>query len=152
MRPAVTNGRGRDDHGSGIVEFTWLCLLLVVPMVYLLLAAMDVQRASYGATAASRAAGRAFVLSPDEATAHSRAQSAAQVALADQGVEWSAAGLTVSCSPRPDHCLSPGSLVTVDVTVQQAVPLAGPLMEGAEPSVRVSSSHAEPYGTFREDR
>ncbi len=145
------NHRGR-ERGSGIVEFTWLCLLLLVPLVYLLLAVMDVQRASYGAAAASRAAGRAFVLSPDETTGRSRALAAVQVALADQGVDVSTADLAVSCSPRPDDCLSSGSLVSVDVTVQQAVPLAGLLVGAAAPSVRVSSSHAEPYGTFREDR
>ena len=142
--------RGR-ERGSGIVEFTWLCLLLLVPLVYLLLAVMNVQQASYGASAASRAAGRAFVLSPDSTTAQARAESAARVALDDQEVEWSTASLSVSCAPRPDDCLSPGSTVTVDVTVQQAVPLTGPLFDAA-PSVRVSSSHAEPYGTFREAR
>nr|MBA2738363.1 hypothetical protein [Nocardioidaceae bacterium] len=61
--------RARSERGSALVEFTWLCLLLLVPMVYLLLAAMDVQRASYAATAASRAAGRAYVLAPDTASA-----------------------------------------------------------------------------------
>ena len=142
----------RTDRGTAVVEFTWLCLLLLVPLVYLLLAVMDVQRASYAATAASRAAGRAFVLSPDVATARLRAEAAARVALADQGVAWNDAALSVSCAPDPEGCLSPGSLVTVDVVVQQAVPLAGSLLDAAAPSVRVSSSHAEPYGTFREVR
>ena len=144
--------RRRDDRGAGVVEFTWLFLLLLVPLVYLLLAAMEVQQASYGATAASRAAGRAYVLAPDEATARARADTAARVALADQGIDWATSSLSVTCSPNPDECLSPGSLVTVDVTVQQAVPLAGPFLGASAPSVRVSSSHAEPYGTFREDR
>lgn len=142
----------RADHGTAVVEFTWLFLLLLVPLVYLLLAVMDVQRASYAVTSASRAAGRAFVLSPDVATARVRAEAAARVALADQGVDWSDAALSVSCTPDPAECLSPGSLVTVDVVVQQAVPMAGPLLGAAAPSVRVSSSHAEPYGTFREVR
>ncbi len=149
---SAPRGEPRGDGGSGVVEFTWLCLLLLVPLVYLLLAVMDVQRASYGATAASRAAGRAFVLAPDVTTAHARAESAARVALADQGVDWSTANLTVSCTPRPDECLSPGSRVSVGVSVQQAVPLSGPLGEGVAPSVRVGSTHAEPYGTFREAR
>lgn len=158
MSPAVRMGRPRspsvppDQRGTAVVEFTWLCLLLLVPLVYLLLAVMDVQRASFGAAAASRAAGRAYVLAPDAATGQARAESAARVALADQGVEWSRADLMISCIPRPDDCLSPGSLVTVGVSVQQPVPVAGWLGEGVAPSVRVDSSHAEPYGTFREDR
>ncbi len=144
--------RRRCEDGSALVEFSWLCVLLLVPMVYLLLAVMDVQRASYAATAASRAAGRAYVLSPDDATARARAEAAARVALTDQGVSWWTAGLSVSCTPDPLACLAPGSLVTVDVSVQQAVPLAGPFAGASAPSIRVSSSHSEPYGTFREVR
>ncbi|CAN5697002.1 hypothetical protein BH24ACT11_BH24ACT11_12710 [soil metagenome] len=144
--------RVRDDSGTAVVEFIWLCLLLLVPIVYLLLAAMDVQRASYAATAASRSAGRAYVLAPDTTTANARAATAAQVALADQGVSWSTADLSVRCNPDPAACLSPGSLVTVNVSVQQPVPLSGPLAGASAPSVRVSSSHTEPYGTFREAR
>lgn len=37
-----------------IAQFTWLCLLLVVPMVYLLLAATDVQSAAYGVRRGAR--------------------------------------------------------------------------------------------------
>jgi Flp pilus assembly protein TadG len=140
-----------DERGSGVVEFTWLCLLLLVPMVYLLLAVMDVQRASYAASAASRAAGRAYVLAPDEAAARARAEASAQVALSDQGIDWSAAVMQVSCTPDPAACLAPGSMVTVDVTVRQAIPMTGG-WAGGPPSVRVSSMHSEPYGTYREAR
>ena len=140
-----------DEQGSGVVEFTWLCLLLLVPMVYLLLGVMDVQRASYAASAASRAAGRAYVLAPDEAAARVRAEASARVALSDQGIPWSAAVLQVSCTPYPAACLSPGSTVTIDVTVRQAIPLTGGWASNP-PSVRVSSVHAEPYGTYREAR
>ena len=82
-----------------MVEFTWLVLLLLVPLVYLLLAVFDVQRASYGAAAASRSAGRAFVLAPDQQTAYARAEDAARVALADQGVDAPAAGVVVTLQP-----------------------------------------------------
>ena len=144
--------RSRDDRGSAVVEFVWLVLLLLVPLVYLLLAVFDVQRASYGAAAASRAAGRAFVLAPDQQTAYVRAQAAAKVALADQGVDASAAGVQVSCSPTPAQCLTPGSMITVAVTVQQPIPLTPDVLGDPGPTVRVSSSHVEPYGTFREAR
>ncbi len=142
----------RDDRGSGVVEFTWLCLLLLVPLVYLLIGATEVQQAAYGATAASRAAGRAYVLAPDETAAQRQATAAAQVALADQGIDWGSADLTVSCRPDPAACLAPGSLVTVDVTVRQPLPVVGSVLGPAAPTVRVASSHAEPYGSFREPR
>ncbi len=145
-------GERAGQRGSGVVEFTWLVILLLVPLVYLLLAVFDVQRASYGAAAASRAAGRAFVLAPDQATAYVRAESAARVALSDQGVEMGAASVQVTCDPAPDHCLTPGSTITVLVTVQQPVPLTPDVFGGSTPTVHVASTHAEPYGTFREAR
>lgn len=144
--------RCRNERGSGVVEFSWLVLLLLVPLVYLLLAVFDVQRASYGAAAASRAAGRAFVLAPDQATGYARAESAARVVLADQGVDAAAASVDVACSPTPGACLTPGSTITVAVTVQQPVPLVPDVFGSSSPTVRVRSSHAEPYGTFREAR
>lgn len=144
--------RRRDEQGSAVVEFVWLVLLLLVPLVYLLLAVFDVQRASYGAAAASRSAGRAFVLAPDQPTAYARAEAAARVALDDQGIDWSASGLEVRCSPAPDQCLTPGSVITVAVTVQQPVPLVPDVFGASSPSLRVSSTHVEPYGTFREAR
>lgn len=146
--------RARPGHerGSAAVEFVWLVLLLMVPLVYLLIAVFDVQRAAYGASAASRAAGRAFVLAPDQQTAYARADAAARVALADQDVEWAAADVLVSCAPSPAACLAPGSTITVAVTVQQPVPLVPDVLGSSGPTVRVSSRHVEPYGTFREGR
>ena len=41
------------ERGSAIVEFHFLGLLLLVPLVYVLLAVLDVQRASYGVTGRS---------------------------------------------------------------------------------------------------
>jgi len=143
---------GAGERGSAVVEFIWLVLLLLVPLVYLLLAVFDVQRASFGAAAASRSAGRAFVLAPDQSTAVSRAEAAAQVALADQDVDWATVGMQISCSPSPGQCLTPGSTITVAVTVQQPVPLAPDVFGDHRPTVQVTSSHVEPYGTFREAR
>jgi len=152
MRPRPRLRPRRDDSGTALVEFVWLGLLLTVPLVYLLLAAFDVQRAAYGASAASRAAGRAFVLSPDQDTAYARAEAAAQVALSDQGVEATHSVLTVTCSPDPARCLAPGSLITASVTVQQPLPIAPAVFGSSAASVRVASTHVEPYGTFREAR
>ena len=60
--------------------------------------------------------------------------------------------LSVSCSPDPDRCLSSGSTVTVVVTVQQPLPLVPSVLGGNAPTIRLTSTHVEPYGTFREDR
>ncbi len=64
----------RDEAGNAIVEFTWLGILLLVPLVYILLAVFDVQRGAFAVTTASRAAGRAFSLaeSPEEGRRRTR--------------------------------------------------------------------------------
>ncbi|MDQ3276625.1 MAG: hypothetical protein M3Q39_16745 [Actinomycetota bacterium] len=144
--------RPRAEHGSALVEVTWLTLLLLVPLVYFVLSVFDVQRAAFGTSAAARAAGRAYVLSPDQQTAHQRALEAASVALRDQGLDLSAADLRISCEPSASACLQPGSVVTVSLDVEVALPLMPDVFAGQPPSIRVGSEHRAPYGTFREAR
>ena len=64
--------RRRSDEGSAIVEFVWLGILLLVPLIYIVVAVFEVQRTAYAASAAARSAGRAFVTSPTEASAQAR--------------------------------------------------------------------------------
>lgn len=142
----------RDESGTALVEFVWLGLLLLVPLVYLMVSVSEVQRAAYGTSTASRAAGRAFILSPDASTGHARAVSAARVALADQGVDEDAIDIDIECAPDPDDCLVPESTVTVVVSVRQRLPLAPDVLGGSAPAITVDSTHTEPYGTFREVR
>jgi hypothetical protein len=141
--------RSRDQAGSAIVEVTWLTLLLLVPLVYLLLTVFEVQRAAFGVDAATRAAGRAFVLAPDEATARRHAHDVASTAMRDHGVVIGAEALRVRCH---DGCLQPGSAVTVSLDTQVRLPLVPDWFGDFEPSVRVSAEHEVPYGTFRESR
>lgn len=130
---------------------TWLAILLLVPLVYIVLAVHDVQRHAFAATAAARAAGRAFVLAPDLEQAAARARAAAEVALADQDVDAGDVDLRFSCRPAGD-CLAPGSVVRVEVHTQVALPLVPTALGDDVPSIRVDARHAVPYGTFREDR
>ena len=94
------DARRHDEQGSALVEFVWLAMLLLVPLVYLLLAVFDVQRASFGAAAASRAAGRAYALAATDDEGLRRARDAATVALDDQGVT-EPVDLRVTCEPAP---------------------------------------------------
>ena len=142
----------RGEQGSALVEVVWLSVLLLVPVVYLLLTAFDVQRAAYGVSGAARAAARAYSLSPDEGSAPARARAAAAVALQDQRIPATDVALTVSCRPTPGNCLAPGSSISVDVRYQVPLPLAPQALGGGRPSVRVEASHTVEYGTYREDR
>lgn len=145
--------RRSTETGTALVEVTWLSILLLVPLLYVVLAVFEVQRAAFAVNAATRAAGRAYTLAPSEAQAPARAHAAAQVALADQGLGMAAAVLETTCQPDPGDCLSPGSVIRVRMTYQVALPLIpDALGGGGTPSVRVEADATMPYGTFREDR
>ena len=141
----------RDEAGSAIVEFVWLGLLMLVPLVYILLAVFDAQRASYATSAAARSAGRAFVTAPNQATAYDRAQNAARLAFADQGIAGDPR-LVIRCRPNPNACLAPGSMVEAEVRTSVALPLIPSALGKQAPSISVRATHKAPYGTFREAR
>lgn len=144
--------RRRDERGSALVEVTWLSILLLVPLLYVVLAVFQVQRAAFGVTAATRAAGRAYTLAPSEADAAGRARAAAAVALEDQGASPSRAMTHLTCTPDPRNCLSPGSVIHVRTTYPVPLPLVPDALGGNTPTIRVESEHSVPYGSFREDR
>ena len=141
----------RSESGTVLVEVTWLAILLLVPLVYVVLSVFAVQRAAFAATAAARSAGRAYVTAPSLADAEARARAAGEVALADQGVDGAGTTMSVGCRPA-GACLSPGSIVHVEVRAQVPLPLLPPVFGDQPPSIRVEAEHTVPYGTFREDR
>ncbi|KHL19600.1 hypothetical protein CLV56_2841 [Mumia flava] len=131
-----------------MVETVWLGLVLLVPLVYVILAVAEVQSAAYGASAAARSAGRAYVLAPDVASAGERARAAARLSLADHGIVEATTDLTCTGGP----CLSPGSSVDVTVTTSVDLPFIPDVLGGARGAVTVRGEHTVPYGRFREDR
>jgi hypothetical protein len=122
----------------------------MVPLVYVVLTVVTVQRHAYGATEAARSAARAFVLSPDVQTARARALDAARLAMHDQGVELDSKDLIISCDPAPESCLQPGSTVEVRLDLHVRLPLVPTVLGHHPASVAVEASHVEPYGTYRE--
>jgi hypothetical protein len=148
LRPVLRRG----EDGTALVEATWLVLLLLVPLIYVLVAVFDVQRASYGVSGAARAAARAYSLAPDEGSAPARARAAANVALRDQRIAADQVELVVRCRPTPGNCLSPGSVINVELRHQVRLPLAPAALGGDAPSFRVAASSTVAYGTYREDR
>jgi hypothetical protein len=142
----------RNERGTALVEVTWLSILLLVPLLYVVLAVFDVQRSAFALDAANRAAGRAYTLSPSQAEAVTRARAAAAVAMADQGLDLGAASVIVSCRPDPRACLSPGSVVQVRMTLAVDLPLMPDALGAQTPSIRVHAEQSVPYGTFRERR
>ncbi|HSJ20609.1 MAG TPA: hypothetical protein VK964_08555 [Nocardioidaceae bacterium] len=144
--------RVRTERGSGVVEFTWLAILLMVPLLYIVLTVFEVQRAAFATSTAARAAGRAFTQAPGEVAAHGHAARAVALALRDQDLEVDRRALAVRCTPDPANCLAPGSVVSVSVAYPVPLPLLPAVLGGQRPSIRVESEHTIPYGTYREDR
>lgn len=140
------NIRG-DDSGNAMVEFTFLAVLLFVPLVYVILAVFDVQRAAYGASAAVREAGRAYVGASTTAEAEQRAEDAARVALADQGLELAPGQLRITCSADP--CLTPGAVVTVTLDADVALPWVPVLGDRPAAAVAVTARHDAVVDAFR---
>ncbi len=137
-------------RGTATIEFIWLSILLLVPLLYVLVAVFDTQRAAFGTSAASRAAARAFLQAPDVATGERRARSAALLAMTDQGVDG--ATVRIACLPTSADCLSPGSSVRVFVQATQRLPLTPSVLGENIGAITVDSTHTQPYGTYRADR
>ncbi len=144
--------RSGDQRGSALVEFAWLAILLMVPLLYVVLTVFEVQRAAFGVSSAARSAGRAFTQSPSEDVAFDHAAAAVGLALEDQHLDVGRRSLDVRCAPTPTNCLAPGSAVTVTVAYPVPLPLLPSILGGQRPSIRVEAQHTVPYGTFREDR
>ncbi len=141
----------REESGSAVIEFVWLAILLLVPLLYIVLGAFETQRTAYAASAAARSAGRAFVTAPDQSSAYVRARAAARLAFTDQRLD-SAPELRISCRPDPRDCLTPGSVVVARVHSSVALPLMPAALGSDTPSIGVDAVHEAPYGSFREAR
>jgi Flp pilus assembly protein TadG len=138
--------RLRGDDGSALVEFTYLAVLLMVPLVYVLLTVFQVQRAAFGVTEAARQAGRAYATADTAAAGQVRAEAAASIALADQGLELDGPlVITATAGVAPD------SRVTTTVVHRVTLPLLGGLFGGAvPPNIPVRATHVEHVDRFKD--
>ena len=74
------------ERGSAIVEFVFVAVLVLVPLVYFIVAVASVQRSVLAVTQAAREAGRAFATADSTADGVDRARAAVRLALGDQGL------------------------------------------------------------------
>jgi len=122
--------RGRDERGSAVVEFVFLGVLLLVPVVYLVLTVGRLQGGSFAVVGAADQAAKVYVDAPTPQDADARARAAVRVALADFGFSEEQATVDIACSAA---CLAPGSTVTVVVSLDVPLPLI-PAIAGTHPS------------------
>ena len=145
-RSCGPGGQRRDQRGTALIEFTWLALLLMLPVIYLVIAVFDAQRTAYGASDAARAAARAYSLAGSTGAGEARGRTAAALALRDQGVQDPP---EVSFSCVGGDCFAPGASVRVVVETRADLPLV-PTFGGTPPSVRVTAVQQVPFGAFVE--
>jgi hypothetical protein len=143
---ALGRGPHACDEGRAIVEFVFLGVLVLVPLIYLVVTVGRVQAASFSATTAAREAGRAFTTSTSDADALPRARAAAALSFADFGFT-DATAVEVACDGNP--CLRPDGRVTATASIEVALPLVPAFLDGALPlSVPVSSTHVATVDRF----
>lgn len=144
--PRVISRTRRRDDGRAIVEFIFLGVLLLLPLVYLVLTAARLQAASFSASLAGREAGRAFVTAVSDDEALARARSAAALAFEDFAFTEDAR-LGVTCDGSP--CLRPEGVVTSTATVVVQLPLIPDFVADHLPaSVTISSTHVASVDRF----
>jgi hypothetical protein len=141
--------RLHDEDGSSIVEFTFLSVLFMVPLLYLLLTVFQVQRAAYATTAATREAARAFVTAESEGVAFDRAYAAAGISLADHDLSLDAGAMGIECTSG-SPCLAPGSRVMVAMEVEVPLPFVPALWDGSfAAAVPVRATHVQVVDRYR---
>lgn len=129
------------ERGSALVEFQFLAVLLLVPLVYVMLAALDVQRTVFGATQAAREAGRVLAVSSSEAAA----RYAASVALRDQGVDPASVAVRFDCE---DGCTTPGGRIRVEVSTRVGLPFLPDVLPDVA-DIPVRATHLAPVDRYR---
>jgi len=126
------------EDGNAIVEFVFLAVLIMLPLVYLIVAVAVVQRGRLATTNAARDVGRAIATSGGLGEdAPVRAQAALRIALANQGLRPSdvrlryvAAGADCQAAASQLPTLAPGAEFQVCVIRQQRLPAVPSVLSG----------------------
>ncbi|HET8768938.1 MAG TPA: pilus assembly protein [Pedococcus sp.] len=139
--------RAGGERGSALVEFVFLAVLMMVPLIYLVMVLARLQAGSYAASAAVREAGRAYVTAQRQQDAGPRADAAARIAFEDQGFAGDGV-LGMSCDGDP--CLRPDGRITMQATVTVPLPLVPAFARDVVPlEVPVTASHVAVVDRFR---
>lgn len=133
------------EQGSAIVEFVFLTVVVLIPLIYLVLTVGRIQAGTYAVTQAAREAGRAYVTAEAGEYAPARAHAAAQIAFADFGFDGE---LGLACDGLP--CLRPEGRITTRAVVSVPLPLVPDFARAVVPlQIPVSSTSVATVDRFR---
>jgi Flp pilus assembly protein TadG len=128
--------RRADEQASAIIEFLFVAVLVLVPLIYLIVAVAVVQRSRLATTNAARDVGRAIATSDTAGQAEVRAQAALRAALHGQGltpaeVELRYVAAGADCrGPATAPSLAPASVFAICVIRHQPLPAIPTLLSG----------------------
>ncbi|MDQ0619524.1 Flp pilus assembly protein TadG [Arthrobacter globiformis] len=141
-------GGDEGQRGSAVVEFTFLGLLLMVPVVYFIITVGQIQGGSFAVVGAADQAAKVFVAQPDAPSGRAAAEQATLVALADYGHTAGNANVEIHCDSGGD-CTAAGSAVTVTVRLTVPLPFV-PFGEALRLDAgQLSASATQVVGRFR---
>lgn len=145
--PSVDQDEMSPERGSAVVEFTFLALLLMVPLVYFIITMGQIQGGSFAVVGAADQAAKVYVTQPDAQTGRAAAEQAAMLALADYGHEPESARVIATCDSG--DCMAAGSTVTVTVELTVALPFV-PFSEAFQlNATHLSAAATQIVGRFR---
>ncbi|WP_426996314.1 hypothetical protein [Pseudarthrobacter sp. N5] len=130
-----------------MVEFTFLAVLLMVPLVYFIITMGQIQGGSFAVVGAADQAAKVYVAQADAQSGRAAAEQAALLALADYGHPPQNARVDASCDPA--DCMASGSAVTVTVHLTVPLPFV-PFSEAFRLNAsELSASATQIVGRFR---
>ena len=136
------------ERGSAVVEFVFLSVLLLVPLIYLVMTLARIQAGTYAVSTAAREAGRAYVTAEQADRAEARGLAAARIAFEDQGFGSAQSTVSIRCDGSP--CLRPEGRVEVSAEVMVPLPLVPSFARDAVPlQVPIRASHVAVVDRFR---
>jgi Flp pilus assembly protein TadG len=127
--------RPRGDGGNAIVEFVFVAVIVMVPLIYVIVAVATVQRSQLAVSQAAREAGRAFATADSPADAARRVRAAVRLAFADQDlpddadVGFVAAGASCGSTPVTPE-LAAGAEYAVCVSRRSPLPAVPTVLQG----------------------
>jgi Flp pilus assembly protein TadG len=157
IRRRLSELRLGQDDGNAIVEFVFVAVLVLVPLIYLIVAVAVVQRARLATTNAARDVGRAIATSDSADQADVRAQAALRIAVANQGLRpgdvqlrYVAPGADCQSGGQVVPSLSAGAEFQVCVIRHQQLPAVPTVLSGRGiTTVGAYLVHVDEFRTIR---
>ncbi len=137
----------KKDDGTAIVEFIFIGILLLIPILYATLMVMRVEAAAMASTHAVREAGRAFMMADTRTQGMQEARLASAAAMSDQGFSLADDALRIICSSR---CLEPGTQVRVNLEWRVALPWLPPPLAGRVEGFPISAEQILTIDSYRD--